>query len=183
VTYAVPCATGKREYLERRLRPRHVLALRISPPPTAENYAHASQDKLAGVTGLHWGTGSSVVSIHLITALYGDAYVDVKGGWGTGIDGCRVTDVHTAGDTIRIGLVDAVSAHRSVKLVFGNVQKLPLHVVVNGRPLGRHDVASLKRGIYVTLARRVVRLLHRGVPPGDTVHVGPQFSPACMGEE
>jgi hypothetical protein len=120
-------------------------------PRTAENYAHASEDKLAGVTGLHWGTGSSVVSIHLIAAEYGDAYVDCAGRWGTGIDGCRVTDVQVARDTIQVGLIDAVATHRTIRLVFGNVQQDAATVVLNNSVLGRFDAATLKRGIHAEL--------------------------------
>ncbi len=155
VTYArYYGATGRREYLERAVAAlRAMFSLFESPtsPRTAENYAHASQDKLAGVTGLHWGTGSSVVSIHLIAAEYGDAYVDCAGLWGTGIDGCRITDVQMARDTIRVGLVDAVAAHRTVRLVFGNLQQDAATVVLNNSVLGRFDAATLKRGINVEL--------------------------------
>jgi hypothetical protein len=147
-------ATGKREYLERGVAAlRAMFSLFESPtsPRTAENYAHAASDQLAGVTGLHWGTGSSVVSIHLIAAEYGDAYVDAAGGWGTGIDGCRVTDVRAADDTLHISIADAVSAPRTIRLVIGNVRKGPLAVVVNGRPLGTFEVTSLKRGIHADI--------------------------------
>ncbi len=147
-------ATGKREYFERGVAAlRAMFSLFESPesPRTAENYAHASYDKLAGVTGLHWGTGSSVVSIHLIAALYGDAYVDATGNWGAGIDGCRITQVRTKADTIDISIHDVVSSPRTIRLVFGNVRSDTMAIVVNGTSLGRFNATTLQRGIHVDL--------------------------------
>jgi hypothetical protein len=147
-------ATGRQEYFERGVAAlRAMFSLFESPesPRTAENYAHSSYDKLAGVTGLHWGTGSSVVSIHLITAQYGDAFVDLSGKWGAGIDGCRIAGVQSTADSIRLTLTDAVSTPRTLRLVFGNVRSEPLMVVVNGKNLGQFTAAALQRGIHVDL--------------------------------
>jgi len=146
--------TGQKEYFERGVAAlRAMFSLFESPtsPRTAENYGHSGYDQPAGVTGLHWGTGSSVVSIHLITRQFGDAYVDVKGKWGVGIDGCRIPAVTIEGTTIHVEVVDNLVKARTIKLKFGNVTKSHYDVVVNNKPMGRVSAAVLHEGIDVAL--------------------------------
>jgi hypothetical protein len=147
-------ATRKREYFERGVAAlRAMFSLFESPasPRTAENYAHGGRDEVAGVTGLHWGTGSSVVSVHLITAQYGDAYVDAAGGWGAGIDGCRVPGVAVHGDRIQCTVTDDVSAHRRLRLVVGGAALKAYRLTVNGKELGKFDATGLMKGIDVDI--------------------------------
>ncbi|MCX6132241.1 MAG: hypothetical protein NTU47_00395 [Ignavibacteriales bacterium] len=146
--------TGQKEYFERGVAAlRSMFSLFESPtsPRTAENYGHSGYDQPAGVTGLHWGTGSSVVSIHLITRRFGDAYVDVKGKWGVGIDGCRIPTVTIAGTEIHVEVVDNLVKARTIKLKFGNVAKSHYEIIVNNKPLGRVSAAMLRGGIDVAL--------------------------------
>jgi hypothetical protein len=142
--------TGRREYLERgiaALRAMFSLFESAASPRTAENYAHASVDQLAGVTGLHWGTGSSVVSIHMIAARYGDAYVDLAGEWGEGIDGCRVQAVQIEGDRIDLKILDAVSSPRSVRVVFANPHRPRYDLTINGHSFGNVSARDMEQGI------------------------------------
>ena len=146
--------TGEREYFERgvaALRAMFSLFESPSSPRTAENYAHSATDRPGGVTGFHWGTGSSVVSIHLLRQRYGDVFVDVKNGWGCGIDGCRVPDVAAAADTISLEIRDVVSSHRKVLTRFVNLNCPAYSVLVNGHMLGRYASAKLKEGIEIEL--------------------------------
>jgi len=146
--------TGQKEYFERGVAAlRAMFSLFESPtsPRTAENYGHSGSDRPAGVTGLHWGTGSSVVSIHLITRQYGDAYVDVKGKWGVGIDGCRIPAVTVSGTTIEVEVINNLATARTIKLKFGNASKTAYNVIVNKKPMGRIKAAVLKEGIDVAL--------------------------------
>ncbi len=146
--------TGRREYFERGVAAlRAMFSLFESPasPRTAENYGHSGSDRPAGVTGIHWGTGSSVVSVHIISAAYGGAYVNVAGGWGTGIDGCTVRSVLVRGDTIDLRLTDDVGVRRSVEVKFGFAGRTSYAVVVNGEDRGRFTPGELERGIAVTL--------------------------------
>jgi hypothetical protein len=144
--------TGRREYFERgtaALRAMFSLFESADSPRTAENYGHSGGDDPAGVTGLHWGTGSSVVSIHLVAVLYGDAYVNVRDGWGAGIDGCRIPSVHVARGVIRFALLDNVGVHRTVRVKFGLTEHRDYSVIVNGRSLGRFTEEQIERGIEV----------------------------------
>lgn len=147
-------ATGSREYFERgvaALRAMFSLFESNDSPRTAENYAHAAADRLAGVTGLHWGTGSSVVSIHLIEPKYGNAFVNVRGQWGVGIDGCRIPSVLVEGDTIWLDLLDNVNVPRTVRLTFDGLDRDSYSLVVNGKRLGLHSAKALKEGIGVAI--------------------------------
>jgi hypothetical protein len=146
--------TGQKEYFERGVAAlRAMFSLFESPtsPRTAENYGHSGYDQPAGVTGLHWGTGSSVVSIHLITQQFGDAYVDVKGKWGVGIDGCRIPAVTISGTGIHVEVVDNLMKARKIRLKFGNVTKPQYDIIVNNKPMGKLSAASLNWGIDVTI--------------------------------
>jgi len=146
--------TGKREYFERGVAAlRAMFSLFESPesPRTAENYAHAAADRLAGVTGLHWGTGSSVVSVHLISQKYGDAFVDAGGQWGVGIDGCRIPSVLVNGTSIDVKIADNVATPRPIRVTFGNMQKNSYTVVVNGESKGTRSKEELRKGITIAL--------------------------------
>jgi hypothetical protein len=146
--------TGRREYFERgvaALRSMFSLFESATSPRTAENYAHSSTDQLAGVTGLHWGTGSSVVSIHILARRYGDAYVDVGRQWGVGIDGCRIPSVSVHHNTISLEVLDNVSTPRSVRVVFGGVKKGTYVVRINDRQIGSFSSTSLGKGIVFHL--------------------------------
>jgi hypothetical protein len=146
--------TGRREYLERAVAAvRAQFSLFESPesPRTAENYAHSAVDKLAGVTGLHWGTGSAVVSVRLLTKEFGDAYVNVRDGWGVGIDGCTMLAVNVDASTIALTLRDDLQISRKIRLVCGDVAAKEYAVVLNGMPLGVFSAGSLNKGISATL--------------------------------
>jgi hypothetical protein len=146
--------TGKKEYFERGVAAlRAMFSLFESPtsPRTAENYGHSGLDRPAGVTGLHWGTGSSVVSIHLIADRYGDAYVDVAGGWGVGIDGCRIPGVLVLGTTISTDVLDNLSTPRTIHLKFGRLTQKEYEITINKKPLGRFSSVQLTKGIDVAI--------------------------------
>jgi hypothetical protein len=146
--------TGKREYFERGVAAlRAMFSLFESPesPRTAENYAHAAADRLAGVTGLHWGTGSSVVSIHLVGQKYGDAFVNVNGEWGVGIDGCRVLSVGVNGTRIEVNIADNLSTPRSILVKFGNMKRNSYEIVMNGQRKGTKSGIELQKGLTIAL--------------------------------
>jgi len=146
--------TGREEYFERGVAAlRAIFSLFESPgsPRTAENYAHSGLDRTAGVTGLHWGTGSSVTSIHILRRRYGDAHVNVKTQWGAGIDGCTVKDVVVKGSRVSLTVIDNISFPRSALITFGGLAKARYAVQVNGRKLGTFKASDLKKGIPVEL--------------------------------
>jgi len=146
--------TGRKEYFERgvaALRAMFSLFESDESPRTAENYAHAGRDQLAGVTGLHWGTGSSVVSIHLIRERYGDAYVNVEEQWGVGIDGCRIPRVVVQGSSMIVELVDNLSVPRTIRLKFDKLSQSHYQLAVNGKAFIDISQEELKEGIDVEI--------------------------------
>jgi hypothetical protein len=146
--------TKQREYFERgvaALRAMFSLFESNESPRTAENYAHGSLDQLAGITGIHWGTGSSVVSIHIIRQQYGDAFINVQQGWGVGIDGCRFDDVSVKGNDIRFSLRDVVHSPRKTLLKFGDLMSDSYRVIMNGTSRGEYSRKQLEEGIEVQL--------------------------------
>ena len=146
--------TKRREYFERgvaALRAMFSLFESDTSPRTAENYAHGSQDQLAGVTGIHWGTGSSVVSIHIIRQQYGDAFINVQQGWGVGIDGCRFDDVRVKGNDIQFTLRDVVHSPRKILVKCGDLMSESYRVIVNGTPGVEYSRKQLEEGIEVQL--------------------------------
>jgi len=144
--------SGNREYFERGVAAlRAMFSLFESPtsPRTAENYAHGSFDQIAVVTGLHWGTGSSAVSIHIIRQRYGDAFINVRNTWGIGIDGCRIPDVTVHKNTVRFELLDNVASTRTVKVVFAELVFPVYDIIINGKALGKFSSEELQKGIEV----------------------------------
>jgi hypothetical protein len=145
-------ATGSREYFERgvaALRAMFSLFESADSPRTVENYAHGAGDRPGGVTGIHWGTGSSVVSIHIIRQQYGDAFVNIADGWGVGIDGCRISNVVTAGDTVAVTLHDNLSIPREVVVTFGNPLRSQYTIIINNTQLGSFSADEIRKGIAV----------------------------------
>ena len=146
--------TGRREYLERSVAAlRAMFSLFVSPesPITAENYAHGAEDKLAGVTGIHWGTGSSVVSIRIITERYGGAFVNVAHAWGVGIDGCSIPDVAVSRDTVSLRLTDTIATPRKVRVCFGECTAPTYTVMVNGTVVGTYPREDLRKGVDIQI--------------------------------
>ncbi|MGB6122230.1 MAG: hypothetical protein WBG80_09995 [Bacteroidota bacterium] len=146
--------TGEREYLERAVAAlRAMFSLFESPdsPRTAENYAHSAINRLEGVTGLHWGTGSSVVSIHILRNEYGDAFVHVADGWGVGIDGCTVSRVVADGEEIGVDLKDILNSPRTIRMRFAAMELGEYRLSVNGRQIGRYTRNELQEGVEIEL--------------------------------
>ena len=120
-------------------------------PRTGENYAHSAWDRLGGVTGIHWGTGSSAVSLGMLRARYGDALVDVAGAWGVGIDGCRIVEVRAEGRSVSVELADNVAKPRSILVRFRGVDPGAYDVQVNGTMVGSFGREQLQGGITVAI--------------------------------
>jgi hypothetical protein len=146
--------TGKREYFERGIAAlRAMFSLIESPesPRTFENYGHASFDRPGGVTGIHWGTGSSVVSIQLIRREYGDVYIHVREEWGVGIDGCTVTRVRVDDATIAIDLTDFLNHPRDILVKFDHLVLPEYSLRINGNSIGTFHLDDLRKGIHYVL--------------------------------
>jgi hypothetical protein len=144
--------TGDREYLERAVAAtRAMFSLFESPesPRTGENYAHGARNVPGGVTGIHWGTGSSAVTVGLLRERYGEVLIDLAGLWGVGIDGCRVSAVKVEGETVSITLADDVATPRSLRVRFREVKPGEYTLRVNGTVIGSYSHQQLQGGVSV----------------------------------
>jgi hypothetical protein len=90
-------ATGRFEYLERAIAAaRSTFA--VAP---WENWAHSGYlDQTGALTGFHWGTGSAMTSVELLSPRFGDALIDLDAKRGAGFDECTITDVEVRGDEV-----------------------------------------------------------------------------------
>lgn len=90
-------ATDNIEYLERAVAAaRSTFA--VAP---WENWAHTGYiDEHGALTGYHWGTGSAMTSVEMMSPALGDALIDLKAGKGVGFDDCSISDLRSDGGNI-----------------------------------------------------------------------------------
>jgi hypothetical protein len=110
-------ATGEFEYLERAVAAARA-TFAVAP---WENWAHTGYvDEHGALTGFHWGTGSAMTSVEMMSPMLGDGYIDVAEGRGVGFDECSIRDVHVSSDRIEFQL-DSEAKGRLFVLRFGHV--------------------------------------------------------------
>jgi hypothetical protein len=102
-------ATGNFEYLERAIAAaRSTFA--VAP---WENWAHGGHlDQPGALTGFHWGPGSAMTSVEMLSPKLGDALIDVSSRRGAGFDQCTITDVQAEGEAISFQLASASTQRR-----------------------------------------------------------------------
>jgi hypothetical protein len=90
-------ATGNIEYLERSIAAaRSTFA--VAP---WENWAHTGYpDQPGALTGFHWGTGSAMTSVEMLSPQFGDALIDLHAQQGVGFDECTISNVEVQGNAI-----------------------------------------------------------------------------------
>jgi hypothetical protein len=95
-------ATGNFEYLERAIAAARA-TFAVAP---WENWAHSGYpDEPGALTGFHWGTGSAMTSVEILSPKLGDALIDLDARRGAGFDECSIPDVDISGDTIAFRIV------------------------------------------------------------------------------
>ena len=94
-------ATGRIEYMERAVAAaRSTFA--VAP---WENWAHTGYpDQPGALTGFHWGTGSAMTTVEMLSPVLGDALIDMKAERSVGFDECTITDVEVQGNEISFHL-------------------------------------------------------------------------------
>jgi hypothetical protein len=97
-------ATGRIEYLERAIAAaRSTFA--VAP---WENWAHTGYpDQPGALTGFHWGTGSAMTSVEILSPVFGDALIDADAQQGAGFDECTITNVEVHGGEISFQISSA----------------------------------------------------------------------------
>ena len=112
-------ATGDDDYLERTVAAaRSTFA--IAP---WENWAHTGYiDESGALTGFHWGAGSGMTSIEMLSPVLGDAFIDLTNHNGVGFNACSIRNLKISGDTISFD-IHTFPANRTVTVRFAGVNK------------------------------------------------------------
>jgi hypothetical protein len=118
-------ATGTFEYLERAIAAARA-TFAIAP---WENWAHTGySDQPGAMTGFHWGTGSAMTTVEILSPMLGDALVDVDALKGVGFDECTITQVEVQAGTITFR-ISSNSKQRQFLVRFRGLQPSQLYRV------------------------------------------------------
>jgi len=123
--------TGNFEYLERAVAAaRSTFA--VAP---WENWAHTGYiDEPGAMTGFHWGTGSAMTSVEMMSPVLGDAYIDLKARKGVGFDECSISDLHIEGRRIAFR-IESPASQRNFIVRFASVNSSQRYRISwNGKP-------------------------------------------------
>ena len=139
-------ATGKQEYLERAVAAaRSTFA--VAP---WENWAHTGYtDEPGALTGFHWGPGSAMTSVEIMSPALGDAFINLKEKDGVGFNACSLQNVTVAGHSISFDL-ETFPSLRSIRVRFSGVDPhAKYRVIWNGSHSSMVDGNTLARDGYV----------------------------------
>jgi hypothetical protein len=141
-------ATGNFEYLERAIAAaRSTLA--VAP---WENWAHVGlPDQPGALTGFHWGTGSAMTSIEMLSPKLGDALIDVSAQRGAGFDHCTITDVIVERNNIAFRLLTP-ETRRQFLIRFRGVDPNRLYRIQWGSDRSREVTGKelIQHGLQIT---------------------------------
>ena len=146
--------TGKKEYFERAIEAARSLfgCYEEGTSRCYENYSHSGTDRVTGVTGILWGTGSTMTSITMITQKYGDLYIDIKNNWGKAINYFWMENLVIEGTKISFDIKQPEKLNQDIKIVFGNYKPVtPYEIFVNGKRIGKFADVELK-GVKVSIS-------------------------------
>ncbi|HEV2711427.1 MAG TPA: hypothetical protein VGU67_14525 [Edaphobacter sp.] len=139
-------ATGEQEYLERAVAAaRSTLA--VAP---WENWAHTGYvDEPGSLTGFHWGPGSAMTSVEMMTPSLGDAFINLQKKQGAGFNACSLRHVTVDGDAISFD-VESFPALRTIKVRFSGVDThAKYRITWNGSHSSTVDGGTLARDGFV----------------------------------
>ena len=93
--------TKNAEYLERAVAAARA-TFAVAP---WENWAHTGfEDEHGALTGIHWGTGSAMTSVEMMSPTLGDAFIDVQRRVGAGFNATSLRHLRIEGDDISFDL-------------------------------------------------------------------------------
>ncbi|PYY05409.1 MAG: hypothetical protein DMG69_26830 [Acidobacteria bacterium] len=123
-------ATGEMEYLERAVAAARA-TFAVAP---WENWAHTGyKDEPGAMTGFHWGSGSAMTSIEIMSATLGDAFIDLSRSRGVGFNANSLRTLNVVGSLISFN-VNAVPELKGVHVRFAAANpNVTYRIIVNGR--------------------------------------------------
>jgi hypothetical protein len=120
--------TGELEYLERAIA---AARSTFSVAPW-ENWAHTGyRNKPGAMTGFHWGTGSAMTSVEIMSPVLGDAFVNASRKHGAGFNAVSVTDLRVDGSTISFDLKGVPELHTALVKFAGIDPQSTYRIVCN----------------------------------------------------
>ncbi len=135
--------TGRLDYLERSVAAARS-GFAVAP---WENWAHTGYpDRNGALTGFHWGTGSQMATVEMMTPVLGDAYINVARRHGVGFNASNVANVRVSGTTLSF---DVEPRDRRLLLRFSGIDaRATYKLIVNGRPPATVSGAELSTQGY-----------------------------------
>ncbi len=121
---------GRLDYLERAVAAARS-GFAVAP---WENWAHMGHDNEPGaLTGIHWGTGSQMTTVEMMSGLLGDAFVDVARRQGVGFNAANVKNLRV-GDAELSFDVETAQPGQTTRVRFAGVDGAKTYrLVVNGK--------------------------------------------------
>lgn len=140
--------TGEPEYLERAVAAARA-TFAVAP---WENWAHTGfKNEPGAMTGFHWGTGSAMTSVEIMSESLGDAFVDLRRKHAVGFNGCTVKNLIVSGNTIAFD-VEALPKLQKLSVRFaGARQNVTYKLVVNRRAPAFISGSDLARDGYTLI--------------------------------
>lgn len=134
-------ATGEIEYLERAVAAARA-TFAIAP---WENWAHTGYlDEHGAMTGFHWGTGSAMTSVEILSPFLGDAFIDLTHRQGVGFNACSLRYLQIDGKRISFQL-ETLDRQKRVRIRFSGADPASVYSIVwNG-----HSPASVQGATLV----------------------------------
>jgi hypothetical protein len=147
-------ATANTEYLERAVAAaRSTLA--VAP---WENWAHTGYiDEPGSLTGFHWGTGSAMTSVEIMSPVLGDALIDLKTGVGVGFDDCSVENLRIEPGRIVFDIKSPAKGRDFIVLFRGVDPSQRYQIVWNGR--SAHEISGERRIVAALRSYRIDGIL------------------------
>jgi len=148
--------TGRIDYLERAVAAARS-GFAVAP---WENWAHTGHVNEPGaLSGFHWGTGSQMTSVEMMSGSLGDAFVNVARGHGVGFNACTLDNLHISGTTIAFALRVARSrrhflrSRRHLLVRFASLDpNIKYKIIVNGgRPVSVGGQELLSQGHWISV--------------------------------
>jgi hypothetical protein len=156
-------ATGAREHLQRAVAATRA-GIVAAPYRALRADGRPHGDELAPGAAAAWAV--------LVADRIGDAVVDLRGGFGEGLEPCRIRDVRGRGELVSLRLESDLPAARPLQVTFRNLPDRGgrLRVACNGEELGVFAPESLRGG---TPMRPVPPLRAVFTPPTEVLADAP----------
>jgi hypothetical protein len=141
--------TGESEYLERAVAAARA-TFAVAP---WENWAHMGYNNEHGaMTGFHWGAGSAMTSVEIMSPMLGDVFIDISRRQGVGFNASSLHDLKISGNSISFAL-EAMPELKNLTIRFMGVDPGATYkIVVNqGGPVTAKGDQLLRNGFALDL--------------------------------